>query len=61
MGCFLTRLDVEETVRNKVNQFRLRVPKREPYINELALMISDVPKHYRSEVSFKIIEACQHT
>ena len=61
MGCFLTKVDVEETVRNKVHQFRLRVPNREPYTNELAIMIADVPKNYRSEVNQKIIEAFQRT
>jgi len=61
MGCFLTRLDVEKTVTNKVYQFRRRVPNREPSINEVAIMISDVPQKDRSEVSLKIIEAFQHT
>ena len=61
MGCFLTRVDVEETVRNKVYQFRLRLPNREPYTSDLAIMISDVPQKYRSEVSQKIIEAFRRT
>lgn len=61
MGCFITRLDVEETARNKVYKFRLGVPNREPYISELAIMISDVPQNYRSKVSRKIIEEFRHT
>lgn len=61
MGCFLSRIDVEETVQDKIYQFRHRVPNRGPHINELAIMISDVPQKYRDEVAQKIIEAFQHT
>lgn len=61
MGYVLSSFDVEETVQNKVYQFRLNIPNREPYVDELAIMISDVPKSYRDQVCQKIIEAFRRT
>ena len=63
MGCFFPVPEnyIQTISEQKVKQFQVRKPNREPSIPDLAIMISDVHPKYRSQVSQKIIDLTQRT
>ena len=48
--CF-KQLDVQQLASDKVLEWKRTSKRQEPYIYELAIMISDVPKKYQSQLA----------
>lgn len=44
--CFRT-VDIKSLAQEKVNEWRKTSKRHEPYIHELAIMVSDVPSKYQ--------------
>ena len=55
----LKQLNVQQLASEKVLKWKRTTKRQEPYIYELAIMISDVPQKYQSQLADEIFKHIQ--